>query len=204
MRRILVAAAALVSAAAVSGALLLATVRTAPDAVYALTRDIPAGAAVSRDALTVVHVAAGPAAASLVGPGEGSVLDHAVAGHDLRSGQLLERGDLAADARSGPDRRYVFIPLKDTPALAAGDRIDLLSITGSPDRPVVTPFALGLEVRAVPAGGVVVVAPSRQASALVYAAIGVRLVAVVADPGARPGQEPAIDGLDQAVQAVHG
>jgi len=204
MRRILVAAAALAAAAGVSGALLLATSRPATAQVYALTRDLPAGAPVTTDALRLTRADMGDAAPAMVGPSRHALLDHALAAHDLRSGQLLEVADLATDGQGGPDRRYVWIAVKDAPPVTAGDRVDLLTVTGTADRVSVATFALGLEVRAVANGGLVVVATSRQASGLVYASIQSRLVAVAADPGARVGQEAAVDGFDQASQSVRG
>ena len=204
MRRILVAASALLVAAGVSGALLLATAHTGASEVYALTRDLPAGAPVSADALRVERVDVGESARVMVGPSNRPVLDHALAAHDLRAGQLLERADLAAEAGSSPDRRYVLIAVRDAPPITAGDRLDLLMLTGAPDHLAITPFALGLEVHAVTPAGVVVVAPSRQAAALAYASIVARLVAVVADPGAPVGHETAVQGLDQAAEALRG
>ncbi len=203
MRRLIVAAAALAAAAAVSGALLLVSSRQPVQAAYVLTRDIPAGAPIPSDALGLVRVNVGEAASSVLGPEDRAVFERALASHDLRSGQLLGRGDVAA-VGSGPDRRYVFIPLKDAPPMTTGDRIDLLMITGAADRQTVTPLALGLEVHAVVPNGAVITAPSRQATALVYAALSARLAAVVAGPGAKAGQEPAIAGLDQAAEALHG
>lgn len=202
MRRILVAAAALIAAAGVSGALLLTTAHTSAGEVYALTRDLPAGAPVSADALRVERADLGEAARVMVRPSNRALLDHALAAHDLRAGQLLERADLATEARSGPDRRYVLIAVKEAPPITAGERVDLLTITGPPDRLAVTPLALGLEVRAVTPAGIVVVAPSRQAAALVYASTAARLVAVAADPGAPEGHETAVQGLDQAMQTL--
>ena len=61
------------------------------------------------------------------------------------------------------------------------------------------PFALGVEVRAVATGGFVVAVPSRQASAFVYAAEAMRLVAVVAAPNAPKGDEAPIGAPDQAM-----
>lgn len=203
MRRLLVAGAALLAAAGVSAALLFATSREPSQTVYALARDLPAGAAVSDDALTTVRVNVGEAASSLVGPGDAR-LRHAVTTHELAAGQLLARGDLAALGSGGGDRRFVFVPLKDAPPIAPGDHVDLLSITGPGDRPTVAPLAIGLEVRAVAGGGIVVAVPSRVASALVYAAASTRLVAVVGDPGARPGQEPVVGSLEQANEVLRG
>ena len=82
--------------------------------------------------------------------------------------------------------------------MAAGDRVDLLLLSGG----VVSPFALGLQVISAAPGGLVVSAPSRTASALVWAAESGRLVAVAADPGARRGEEAAVGSLEQAEAAI--
>jgi len=201
VRRILVAGAALLAAAGVSAALLLATSAQPSETVYALARDLPAGAPMSADALAPVRVNAGDAASFLVGPSDARLVRGAVTTHDLSAGQLLQRGDLVAPGTAG-DRRFVFVPLKDAPPVVNGDRVDLLSVTGASDHQVVAPLALGLEVRSVGGGGIVVAVPSRQASALAYAAVAVRLVAVVADPGSKPGQEPVVDGADRAAELL--
>lgn len=203
MRRILVAAAALAAAAAVSGGLLAAT--AGPGAgrdFYLVAHDVPAGAPVTQDGLRVAHLQLGEAETAAVGPPQRALLDHAVAAHDLRSGQLLERSDLVPPGGSSSDRRAVLLVLKDLPAVVPGSRIDLLALTGPADRPAVTPVAAALEVKSVLPAGVVVLVPARQASALVFVASNLRLVAVAGDPGSRGGEEPAIATTDQALEAL--
>ena len=203
MRRILVAAAALAAAAAVSGGLLAATAGVgAGRDFYVVAHDVPAGAPVTPDLLRVARLQLGEAGATVVGAREPALLDHAVAAHDLHAGQLLERADLASSGGAAVDRRAVLLPLKDFPPVGPGGRIDLLAVTGPPDRLVVTPVAAGLEVKSLQPSGVVVLVPAHQASALVFVASGLRLVAVVADPGARGGDEPAIATTDQALEAL--
>jgi hypothetical protein len=121
--------------------------------------------------------------------------------HDLTAGQLIQRSDVM-DSSSSADRRLVFVPVKDVPASAAGSKVDLLAIEGTVDHPTVVPFALGVEVRSTVAGGLVVVVPSRQAAAFVYAANSMHLAAVIAEPGAAGGAEEAISGPNQAMAAA--
>lgn len=204
MRRILVAAAALAAATAVSGGLLAETAFAGGRDVFVLARDLPAGGAVTLDALRVDRVQAGDAGGLLLGPGEQAVVTRSVAAHDLRAGQLLERSDLASSAGATTDRRAVFVPLKDAPALAAGSRLDLLAVTAAADHSAVTPIASGVEVKALAPGGVVLLVRAREASALVYVAATQRIVAVVADPGATGGAEPAVSSLDEALEALKG
>lgn len=203
MRRILVAAAALAAAAAVSGGLLAATAGVgAGRDFYVVAHDVRAGAPVTPDLLRVTHLQLGDAETAVVGPGQQGLLDHAVAAHDLRAGQLLERGDVASPGDATSDRRAVLLALKEIPPVVAGARIDLLALTGPAERPSVTPVAAGLEVKAVLPSGVVVLVPARQASALVYVATSLRLVAVASDPGAHGGDEPPIATADQALEAL--
>lgn len=203
MRRFIVAAAALGAAALTSGGLLLATARgQGPDEVYVLARDLPAGAPLTQDALATARLQLGPASAGALHAGSRPSALSAVAAHDLRASQLLQRSDLAPAGAPAGDRRAVFVPLKEVPAVAAGSRIDILSVTGPPDRPLVSPLALDLEVRSASQSGIVVSLPARQAPALVYAVAAVRLVAVTADAGARRADEPAVTSLDQAVEML--
>ena len=97
------------------------------------------------------------------------------------------------------DVRLVFIPVKDAPPATAGSKIDLLVISGTSDHPAVVPFALGVDVRGVVPGGFIVAVTSRQAPAFVYAAEVMRLVAVIATPGAPPGNEEPVGAPDQAL-----
>src|SRR6266566_7974357 len=120
------------------------------------------------------------------------------AAHDLVAGQLLQRADVVSASQSA-DVRLVFIPVKDAPPTPAGSKIDLLAISGTPDHPDVIPFALGVEVRGIVPGGFIVAVTSRQAPAFVFAAEVMRLVAVIAAPGAPAGNEEPVGAPEQAL-----
>lgn len=166
--------------------------------VYAVAHDLPAGSAITADALRVVSVLLPDGASSLFAAGDASELRSSRAAHDLIAGQLLQRGDVVSGGPA-PDLRLVFIPVKDAPPAAAGSTLDLLVMSGTPDQPSVIPFALGVGVRAVATGGFVVAVSSRQAPAFVYAAENMHLVAVVAAPGAGAGNEAPVDDQEQAL-----
>jgi hypothetical protein len=102
-------------------------------------------------------------------------------------------------ASQSADVRLVFIPVKDAPPASAGSKIDLLAISGTADHPDVIPFALGVDVHAVVPGGFIVAVTSRQAPAFVYAAEVMRLVAVIAAPGAPAGNEEPVGAPEQAL-----
>jgi hypothetical protein len=199
LRRWLIAAAALGAGGLVTVALLAYTgsQAAAQEEVYVAVRDVPAGAPVAPDAVRLDHVHLGAAGTAVLGPGASRVLFGSRAAHDLVAGQLVQRSDLSA-AESGPDRRRVLIPVKDPPPVTAGDRVDLLLVSGS----TVAPLVFNLEVVGAGPSGLVVSAPSRAATALVWAAIGGHLVAVVADPGARRGDEQPVGSLEQAEAAL--
>jgi len=108
------------------------------------------------------------------------------------------------DASTSADRRLVFMPVKDVPALSPGSKVDLLVIGGAADHPTVIPFAIGVEVQSTVSGGLVVVVTTRQAAAFVYAANAMRLVAVIAEPGAADGAESPISSSSEAMSAVAG
>src|SRR5215467_3358148 len=166
--------------------------------VYAVAHDLPAGAAITTDALRVVLVLLPDGAASVFPAGDASEIRNARAAHDLITGQLLQRGDIVTGS-AAPDVRLVFIPLKGAPPAAPGSTLDLLALTGSPDHPSVIPFALGVEVRAVVTGGLVIAVSSRQAPAFVFAAENMHLVAVVGAPGSASGNEAPVGDQDQAL-----
>jgi Flp pilus assembly protein CpaB len=201
-RRWLVAFAALVIGGAVSATLLIFAnpERTAVD-VYVVARDLPAGASLGADAVAIERLPVASRRPLLFGRGDESLLAGLRASHDLLSGQLIQRSD-AMDASSAADRRLVFVPVKDVPAAGPGAKVDLLVIGGTPDRPTVLPFALGVEVRAASASGLTVMVTSRQASAFVYAASAMRLVAVIAEPGAAEGAEAPISSAIEAMAAA--
>ena len=167
--------------------------------VLVLTRDVPAGGEIAPEALGRVTVRLPPAqaaaavAASSLPAGSRST-------HDLAAGQVLQRPDLVPAGRA--EDRTVLVPVREMPPVRAGDRVDLLLVSGTADRPSVTVFAAGVEVRTPVTGGLVVSVPARQASAFVYAASAMRLAAVVAAAGARAGEEPPVSGPDQALALV--
>jgi orotidine-5'-phosphate decarboxylase len=74
-----------------------------------------------------------------------------------------------------------------------------LVVDGSPDHLSVSPFALGVEVEASAAGGLVVVVSSKQAPAFVYAAVAMHLTAVIAGTGTAGGAEGAVSTPEQAM-----
>jgi hypothetical protein len=146
-------------------------------------------------------VIAAESATSLFTRADASALANARAAHDLLAGQRLQRSDVA-DAASSIDERLVFLPVKDAPPAVAGQEVDLFVIAGTADSPTVVPFALGVHVRSVVTGGLVVGVPSKEATAFVYAAEVMRLVAVIAGAGAPAVSEPSISTPDQAIAAV--
>lgn len=201
-RRWLVALAALGIGGAVSAVLLIIANpgRDVVD-VYVATRDLPAGASLDGNAIAIERLPVASRQSLLFGRGDEPGLMGSHASHDLVSGQLIQRSDVM-DASSAADRRLVFVPVKDVPPAAPGSKVDLLVIGGVPDHPTVVPFALGVEVRSTNTNGLTVIVTSRQASAFVYAAEAMRLVAVVADPGAAEGAEGPVSSASEAMAAA--
>ena len=198
MKNWLVAGLALVLGIAVSAALLIFGNPARDEIeVYAVAHDVSAGTALTQDALRFVAVMLPDGASSLFQKGASDPRGTRAA-HDLIAGQLLQRADVLP-ASASMDVRLVFIPVKDAPPATAGSKIDLLVISGTSDHPAVVPFALGVDVRGVVPGGFIVAVTSRQAPAFVYAAEVMRLVAVIAAPGAPPGNEEPIGAPDQAL-----
>jgi hypothetical protein len=199
MRRWVTALLALAIGGSVSAALL---VFTNPDRdaveVYAAAKDIPVGSAIAPDSVVLIRVSAAGLPPLLFRRGDATKLSGLRATHDLAAGQLIQHSD-ASSQDSIADRRLVFIPVKDVPPASAGSKVDLLLVDGSPDHLSVSPFALGVEVRASLAGGLVVVVSSRQAPAFVYAAIALRLTAVIADAGTSGSAEGAVATAEQAI-----
>jgi hypothetical protein len=195
----LLALVALAIGGGVSMALLIAA-NPARDTVEVVVaaRDLPAGATLGSDALAFERINLGGNRSNLFTRPDEPQLSGQRASHDLASGQLIQRSDVT-DARSMPDRRLVFVPVKDAPVAPAGSRVDLLVIGGTADSPSVFPFALGVEVRSAVAGGLVVAVPSKSAAAFVYAAETMHLTAVIAEPGAADGAEAPISSSDQAM-----
>jgi SAF domain len=167
--------------------------------VYAAARDIPAGAALSQDSVVLVRMnGAGLSPQLLFTGGDAPKLASLRATHDLAAGQLLQRTD-ATSQEAVADRRLVFVPVKDAPQAAAGSRVDLLVVDGSPDHLSVSPFALGVVVQASVAGGLVVAVSSKQAPAFVYAAVAMHLTAVISSAGTGSGGEGAVSTEEQAI-----
>ena len=166
--------------------------------VYAAARDIPAGSAFASDSVVLVTMNATSVAPLLFRSGDETTLAGMRATHDLAAGQLIQRTD-ATKPDAIPDRRLVFVPVKDAPPALAGSRVDLLVVDGSLDHFSVSPFALGVEVQSVVAGGLVVVVSSKQAPAFVYAAVAMHLTAVMAGAGAGAGSEGAVSTVEQAM-----
>ncbi|MGH7762118.1 MAG: SAF domain-containing protein [Candidatus Dormibacteraceae bacterium] len=201
MRRWATAMLALGLGAGVSAALL---VFANPDrnavAVFAAARDIPAGGALASDSVVLVRVNSTGLPPLLFTGGDQATLDRMHATHDLAAGQLIQHSD-ATTIDAIPDRRLVFVPVKDAPPGAPGSRVDLFVVDGSSDHLSVSPFALGVEVQASVAGGLVVVVSSKQAPAFVYAAVAMHLAAVIAGAGAgaAAGTEGGVSTAEQAV-----
>ena len=201
-KRWLLSAAALLSGLAVSAALL---VYSNPDAggseVLVAAADLPAGAPLGSGAARLQRMRLQMPARLFFGRGAEAELARHRAGHDLIAGQLIQRSDLAP-ILTAPDLRLVWLAVKDAPPAAAGDRVDLLLLSGAGDRATVAPFALGVPVHAAQAGGLVLRVPSAQAAAYVYAAANLRLAAVLVEPGSPPGLEAPVNSPEQAVEAV--
>ena len=202
MRRWWVALAALVIGGGVSATLIVLDnpARETVD-VYVAARDVSAGSTLGSDAITLARVKVTDSRALLFTRGDESKLATHQATHDLVSGQLIQRSDVTASG-SIADRRLVFVPVKDAPPAVPGSKVDLLVMNGTLDHPSVAPFALGVEVRASVAGGLVVVVASRQAAAFVYAAGAMHLVAVIAEPGTAAGVEEAVSSPEQAMDTA--
>jgi hypothetical protein len=125
------------------------------------------------------------------------------AAHDLAAGQLIQRTDVMGST-SFADRRLVFLPLSAVPPAPAGAKVDLLLVGGSADHPTVVPFAQGVEVQAVVSGGLIVAVPAKEAAAFVFAATGMHLAAVVAEPGTADATEVPISSVEDAMAAAAG
>jgi len=202
-RRIAVAAVALAAGVAVSVALFAYSISVSgARSVFAVTRDIPAGATLTADALQPVQAALDPAqAAGLLAAADPS---HAVgrrARHQLAAGQLLQRGDLEPAGPAAADS-LVAVPIKDLPPVRAGDRVDLFALVGSGDRLSVQPFAWSVRVAAVDADGLVLQVQSRQEQAFVYASGALRLAAVLTAAPAPPAGAAPITSAEQALAVV--
>jgi Flp pilus assembly protein CpaB len=204
MRRWLIALVALLVGGGVSAALLVAADPSRGSVeVYAASRDLPAGSALTADTIRLTRVSVEGGAASMFSRGDEPRLTEMRAAHDLMSGQLIQRTDVMRPT-SFADRRLVFVPVSAAPPVPPGARVDLLVLEGNADDPSVVPFALAVEVQASVSGGLIVAVPARQAAAFVFAATTMHLAAVVAEPGAADGSELAISSLDQAMAVAAG
>jgi hypothetical protein len=203
-KRWLVALAALVAGGGVSAALLVLAdpTRGAVD-VYAAARDLPAGALLSTDGMQLKRVSIEGGSSQLFTVGQESRLSAMRAAHDIPSGQLIQRGDVMSTT-SVSDRRLVFVPVGQLPALSTGDTVDLLLIAGTADHPTVVPFALGVEVQGAVSGGLIVAVPAKAAAAFIYAAATMRLAAVVAEPGAAYASEAPVSSPEDAIAMASG
>jgi hypothetical protein len=202
MHRWLITAAALLAGAATTALLLWYgnPERGASD-VFVMTRDVAAGSVLGADSVRLEPARLAPGARGPLGPESARRVAAAVAAHDLQAGQLLQASDLAGAGVGASDRRLVMVPVRDAPPVAPGDRVDLLLVGGG-DHPSVQPFMLGLEVGGVTPAGLVVIATSRAASGLVYAASTAHLVAVVAARSSARGQEGGVSSMQDALAAV--
>src|SRR5260370_14692212 len=171
--------------------------------VCAAAHALPAGAALSTDAIQLRRVSLEGRTPFLFTRGDESRLRPMRAAHDLPAGQLIQRGDVMV-ATSFADRRLVFIPLSAVPPTPARARCDLLLIAGSAAHPSVVPFSLGVEVEASVSGGLVLAVPATEAAAFVFAAADTHLAAVVADPGATDGTEAPISSIEDPISGVAG
>lgn len=204
MKRWLIAAAALLAGGGVSATLLVAAdpTRNAVD-VFTAARDLPAGAALSSDAIQLRRVSVVGGAPFLFTLRDESQLTAMRTAHDLAAGQLIQRSDVMSST-SFADRRLVFLPLTAMPPAPAGAKVDILLVGGGADHPTVVPFAQGVEVQAVVSGGLIVAVPAQEAAAFVFAATAMHLAAVVAEPGAANATEVPISSLEDAMAAAAG
>src|SRR5207302_1412229 len=165
--------------------------------VLAAAHDLPAGAQLSASALQVVTVRLGPAAVLAYSPASQGRLQQLRASHELLAGQVIQRSDVeSAPAGAHAELRSVVVPVRSAPPLAAGDRVDLLAITGAGGSTAILPFAAGLLVRAQLSGAIVVAVDPAQAGALTYAGVTTPLIAVAVSGGG--GGEPPVSSIQQA------
>jgi len=164
-------------------------------------RDISAGSQLTSDALATTRLSLQSSHAWLFTRQQEASLNGLRATHDLISGQLIQRSDVAP-VQSPDDRRIVFVPVKDAPPIAPGSLVDLMLITGGPDHPTVQPFAQAVEVMSSTAAGLVLVVPAEKVAAFVYAGAAMQLAAVVAQPGSAIGVEVPISTDQQAIDVA--
>lgn len=179
IRRLVIATIALSAGIGVAAGLLIYDrAGQSSEEVYAATTDLPAGALLGGGAIRLVRAGLeGRQAALAYRAGEKTRLAATEAAHDLTAGQIIQRSDTVLAGHDGP-RALVVVALKDAPPLRAGDRVDLLAVTGSGDSVSVSLFAPAVEVHAVTGGGAVLEVGADQAAGFVYASAALRLVAV--------------------------
>jgi SAF domain len=200
IRRIAVAAVALATGVAVSAGLIAYQRNLAgTQSVFALARDVPAGASLTSDALQAVEAGLDPAqAAGLFMAADPARVVGTRARHQLSAGQLLQRSDLEPAGTAAVDA-LVAVPIKDLPPVHAGDRVDLFALVGGGEHLSAQPFAWSVRVAAVTADGLVLQVQSRQELAFVYAAGALRLSAVLTTaPSPTSGAAP-ITSPEQAL-----
>jgi hypothetical protein len=200
IRRIAVATIALATGVAVSAGLIAYEKSVAgTQSVLALARDVPAGAALTTDALQAVEAGLDPAqAAGLFMAADPSRVVGGRARHQLSAGQLLQRGDVEPAGTPAADS-LVALPIKDLPPVHAGDRVDLFALVGGGEHLSAQPFAWSVQVAAVTADGLVLQVKSRQELAFVYAAGALRLVAVLTTAPAPTSGSAPITSTEQAL-----
>jgi len=202
VKRWVVAIVALVAGVGVSAALLVAVdpSRGLVNA-WVAARDIANGTQLDSGSIVLAKVDPGNGQSLLFSEGDAPALMRLRTTHDLLAGQLIQRSDVAA-SNAAADVRLVYVPLKDAPPVVSGSKVDLLVIDGPPDRLVVEPFALKVQVYSAASGGLVLLVPSQDAGAFVYAAASMELAAVVAEPGAADGVEVPISTVQQAIDVA--
>lgn len=181
--------------------------------VWAVTRDVPAGHVLAASDVAVVQVDLPDAARYVLAGGrspEGQVLGRAVG-----DGELLAVGAVVPPDRLEP-RRLVSLPvdrLHASPALRAGDLVDVYATQGAADSAVSAQVVLE-RARVVAADedgaaltgggglrGVVVEVAPEQVGPLVLALQGGRLDLVTVRPGSEPGSVSGA-GADPATAAA--
>lgn len=122
---------ALVTLAAIGGMLVYAGSLSATRPVLLVTRDLPAGAILGPDDLTVTQVRVDDSiyAAALSGDALSAVLGKPLA-EPVHSQQILARAQVSSRPRLAPDRLALAIPIKPESAaggrLRAGDEVQIL------------------------------------------------------------------------------
>ncbi len=198
MKRWLVALLALLLGGGTAAVLLVvANPDAGTERVLAAAHDVPAGAALDSSALEVLTVRLGAAGALAFAAEAAGRLEGLRTTHALFAGQVIQRSDVSSgETRQPAALRSLVVPVRSAPPLAAGDRVDLLAITGTGGSTSVVPFATGLLVRAQLSGALVVAVDPAQAGALAYAGVTTPLVAVAASGTA--GGEPPVSTMQQA------